>query len=84
MYILDYLQFLSQKTLGAPRPQSHLHEFTDSWLVPNVICTVADVGWDLLHTLVVQHGLLFRESAGKLLVDSSARKKTPAFTAALF
>lgn len=34
MYILDYLQFFSQETLGAPRPQSHLHEFIDSWLVP--------------------------------------------------
>lgn len=34
MYRLDYLQFFSQETLGAPRPQSHLHEFIDSWLVP--------------------------------------------------
>lgn len=29
MYIQDYLQFFSQETLGAPRPQSHLHEFID-------------------------------------------------------
>lgn len=34
MCILDYLQFFSQETLSAPRPQSHLHEFIDSWLVP--------------------------------------------------
>lgn len=34
MHIRDYLQFFSQETLGAPRPQSHLHEFIDGWLVP--------------------------------------------------
>ena len=34
MCILDYLQFFSQETLSAPWPQSHLHEFIDSWLVP--------------------------------------------------
>ena len=33
MRTLDYLQFFSQETLSAPRPQSHLHEFIDSWLV---------------------------------------------------
>lgn len=37
----------------------------------DVVCAVADVGRDLFHTLVVQHGLLLCESAGKLLVDSS-------------
>lgn len=160
MYILDYLQFLSQETLGAPRPESHLHEFVDGGLVPwergkrlrdgcvlsnttrfnahrkarpapahavtpalaqspwdtgdagwepsralppairsrtdsppfgeldhpphqgppqrltDVVCAVADVGRDLFHTLVVQHGLLLCESAGELLVDSSAREST--------
>lgn len=39
----------------------------------DVVGAVADVGRDLLHALVVQHGLLLRESAGELLVDSSAR-----------
>lgn len=50
-------------------------------LLTNVICAVADVGRDLFHTLVVQHGLLFCESTGELLVDCSVRKETPGFRA---
>lgn len=53
-------------------------------LLTNVICTVADVWRNLLHTLVVQHGLLFREGAGQLLIDGPAREETPGFIAALF
>lgn len=39
----------------------------------DVVRAVADVGRDLLHALLVQHGLLLRERAGELLVDGPAR-----------
>lgn len=55
-----------------------------SSVLTNVICTVADVGRDLLYTLVIQHSLLLRERTGKLLIDSSASTETADIMAAAF
>lgn len=40
----------------------------------NVVGTVADVGRDLLHTLVIQHSLFFCESIGQLFIDGPTAK----------
>lgn len=45
----------------------------ESVSLTNVVCTVADVGRDLLHSLVVQNSLLLSERIRQLQVDSPVR-----------